>query len=212
MGFQTGINLSALNGDKDYNENKLRVGLSAYVFADIPLGYQNIVSIETGLAYSQQGMNHTLITNDISSTHTRNIKNKLDYIILPIYLKENLTNFYTKLGPYGAYLINVESSWKEVEERPGQVLNDTIGTNDEFIANVNDYDFGLSFGFGYIHYFDNVRRIRRRRGKRVIPVLQVDFKYNLGLMCIDKSGNVPNMNLRNRTFMIGLSISTVYNR
>jgi len=212
LGLQAGINISSLAGHKNYAENKPRVGLSAYVFTDIPLGYNTIVSIETGLGISQEGMNHTRIVEELASQTTTKVKNQLDYLVLPIYLKENFTNFYTKVGPYGAYLLQVKSENTSVTINANQTMPEETSTNEEFVKNANLYDYGISFGFGFIHFFDSSRNIRRRRGKRVVPVLQVDFKYNIGLHTIDSKGDTPDMNYKNRCFMIGLSITTVQNR
>ncbi len=134
-------------------------------------------------------MNHTRIIQDLASQTTTKIKNKLDYLIFPIYLKENLTNFYTKIGPFAAYLVNVQSTYKSTIINANQTLPEVSGSNEEFVKNANLYDLGISFGFGYIHFFENGRRRpRRRHGKRVVPVLQVDFRYNLGLKSIDANG------------------------
>lgn len=212
LGLQAGVNISSLAGHKNYAENKPRIGLSAYVFTDIPLGYNTIASIETGLGISQQGMNHTRIIEELASQTTTKVQNKLDYLILPIYLKENFTNFYTKLGPYGAYLVNVQSENTSVTINANQTMPEEKSTNEEFVKNANLYDYGISFGFGFVHFFDSGRNIRRRRGKRVTPVLQVDFKYNISLLSIDSKGDTPDMGYKNRCFTIGLTITSVQNR
>lgn len=212
MGFQLGFNASSLSGHKEYDENKLRYGLSAYAFTDIPLGRNSIVSLETGLSISQQGMRHQTTTDAIASTNILTVKNKLNYVVLPIYLKENFNNFYTKIGPYGAYLINVSSTWKNQEMQGTQLIEETEGTDGSFEQNTTPYDLGLSFGFGFIHFFEPGPGYYRRRGrKKTSPVLQVDFRYNMGFVSIDASGVDPSMNWRNRTFTIGLSISSVRN-
>jgi hypothetical protein len=212
MGFQGGINVAAFSGHKNYDENKPRFGLSAYVFSDIPLGHNSIVSVETGLAISQQGMNHTRITNDIASRNTLTVHNRLDYVYIPIYLKENFTNFYTKLGPYGAYLVNVKSRWKNVEEQSYKVISEDSGIDEDFAQNARPFDIGLSLGCGYIHFFEpGPRRYKGRGRKKLTPVIQIDFRYNIGFTSLDLSGNNPDMNFRSRTFTIGLSITSVRN-
>jgi len=211
-GFQAGVNISSLHGHKDYTENKLRLGLTANLLVDIPLDRVGFISLETGLGISQQGMKHTRITDSIASRTTLNVKNKLDYLVIPIYLKENFGNVYTKFGVYGAYLINVKSDWTSTKVQAGKTLPSQSGTNEDFITNANVYDYGISFGLGFITYLNQGRRIRRRRGKRVVPTLQVDFKYNFGLAKIDAVGNTPDMDFKNRVFMIGLTISSVPNR
>ena len=211
-GFQAGVNISSLHGHKDYDESKLRLALTANLLLDIPLDRVGFISLETGLGISQQGMSHTRTTDSIATKTTLNVKNKLDYLVMPIYLKENFGNVYTKFGVYGAYLINVKSDWSSVKKSAGTTQPELIGTNEDFISNANVYDYGLSFGVGFIKYLNQGRRIRRRRGKRVVPTLQVDFKYNIGLAKIDAAGNTPDMNFKNRVFMIGLTISSVPNK
>ena len=211
-GFQAGINISSLSGHKDYTDSKPRYCLTGNLVIDIPLDRVGFISLETGIGISQHGMRHTRVIEDIATKTTTEVENKLDYIVMPIYLKENFSNVYTKFGVYGGYLINVKSDWKSVTEQSGQALPAEKGSNDIFVENANVYDYGLSFGFGFINHLNQGRRYRRRRGKRVIPVLQVDFKYNIGLASIDAKGDTPDMNFKNRVFMIGLTLTTVPNK
>ena len=212
MGFQAGINISGFRGEQNFEETKPRLGLTGYVFTDIPLGRNSIVSIETGLRLSQQGNTTINVIDSISWTNTKTTHNKLNYIIFPLYLKENYSNFYTKIGPYAAYLLNAESRWANIETKgPTQIKPDYSGNDKKFEENVSKFDYGLSFGFGFIHFFDpNIYRNKRHRNKRT-PVLQVDFKYNLGLKSIDDSGKIDYMALKNHVFTVGLSITSVYN-
>jgi hypothetical protein len=216
-GFQAGFNLASLNGHKDYDENKPRIGLTANLLVDVPLSRNGFISIESGIGISQQGMRHTkieeAITNGIATKATTEIKNKLDYLVVPLYLKENFQNAYTKFGVYGGYLLNVKSDYSKIVEQSGIAGDTETGSNEDFVENANVYDYGLSFGFGFINYLNQGRRrFHRRRGRRTVPVLQVDFKYNIGLAPIDAAGNTPNMNFKNRVFMIGLTISSVPNK
>ncbi len=210
MGFQGGINASALSGSTSYDENKLRIGIHAYVFTDIPLGHNSIVSIETGLCYSQQGANHVKTTTTIGYKTETKYRDKLNYLVLPIYLKENYSNFYTKIGPYAAYLLSAEQKMKIQETKANVLLPDSTAYNENYAQNVSKYDMGLSFGFGFIHFFDPVRG-RRRNRKKGTPIMQVDFKYNMGLIKLDPTGKIPDMSLRNNTFSIGLSFTSVKN-
>ncbi len=212
VGFQAGINIASLNGHKDYDENKPRFGLTANLSVDVPLDRNGFISLESGIGISQQGMRHTRIVEGLATRTTTEVKNKLDYLVIPLYLKENFQNVYTKFGVYGGYLLNVKSDYTEVTETAGSAGTGISGTNEDFIANANTYDYGLSFGFGFINYLNQGRRIKRRRGKRVIPVIIVDFKYNIGLTSIDAAGNTPDMNFKNRVFTIGITISSVPNK
>jgi hypothetical protein len=214
FGLQGGINITSLAGPKSYTENKLRFGTSVYAFFDIPLGNFSIVSLETGLAVSQQGMTHIKYINNIGSRTTLTVKNKLDYILVPIYLKENLTNFYTKLGPYGAYLINASSQWHKEEIQSFKTISDSLTYDNNFVNNLKPFDLGVSFGIGYIYYFSqaNSKYKPRRRGRsKQTPVLNIDFRYNLGLFKIGKSDDIPDMGLRNQTFTLALTITSVRN-
>jgi len=107
-------------------------------------------------------------------------------------------------------LLSAESKWKSEKTIANVKKPETEGIDEEFADKVNKYDLGLSFGFGFVHYFDP-HTYRKRRGKKQTPVVQVDFKYNLGLMAIDPTKNIPDMNLRNHVFTIGLSITAVKN-
>ncbi len=211
MGFQAGINASALSGSTGYDENKLRLGLNAYVFGDIPLGHNSIVSIETGLGFSQQGANHVKTLTQIGLSTKLTVHDKLNYIVLPIYLKENYSNFYTKIGPYAAYLISAQEKWKKEETSANVFVKDTTGYNEDFANKVSKYDLGLSFGFGFIHFFDPVRGRNRRHRNRNTPIMLVDFKYNMGFIKLDPSGTIPGMSLRNNTFTIGISFTSINN-
>jgi hypothetical protein len=154
---------------------------------------------------------HVKTSSAIASTNVLKVHDKLSYLILPVYLKENYSGFYTKLGPYAAYRLSALSTWTNTESKANVFVAETNGTNDDFEKNASQYDFGLSFGFGFIHFFDpNTFRNRRHRNRRT-PVMQVDFKYNLGLTKLDQSGNIPNMDVRNHTFTVGLSITSVNN-
>gem|GEM_PF-5274113 len=211
IGFQAGINVSGLRGHKTYDENRPRFGLSGYLFTDIPLGRNSIVSVETGLCYSPQGSNHKTTTVDLASTNELEIHNKLNYIVLPVYLKENFSDFYTKIGPYAAFLVSSSSKWENSESVPGKETIVTSGTYEDFELNTSKYDLGLSFGFGFVHYFDpTIYRNKRHRNKRT-PVMQVDFRYNMGFTTIDATGTIPEMALKNHVFTIGISFTSVNN-
>jgi hypothetical protein len=201
-------------GPKNYEENKIRFGASAYAYIDASLGNYSILSIETGLCISQQGMTHITYINNVGSRTTLTVKNKLDYIYIPVYLKENMTNFYTKLGPYGAYLINASSQWHEEKIQSFKTIDDTSFYSNDFVNNLKNFDMGLSFGVGYIYYFSqaNSRYRPRRRGRsKQTPVLTIDFRYNIGLLKVGKYDDVPDMGIRNQTFTLGLSITSVRN-
>lgn len=214
FGFQLGTNLSSLRGQDNYDENTIRFSATAYVFAEVPLTSDGFISLETGVSYSPQGMKHMYEYPDPDGihNHTLHITNKIDYFVMPIYLKENFTNIYTKIGPYGAYLFNATSEIKDEKTKSFQIVETDNTTNEEFSENANMFDYGVSFGVGYIYYFDQLRRRRRRYGKRVVPIMQIDLKYNIGLRSIDSKGDTPNMDFKNRVFMIGITISSVYNR
>jgi hypothetical protein len=212
MGIQAGINLAGFRGEKNNDENKPRIGMNAYVFTDIPLGHNSIVSIETGIALSQQGNSYVKSYDSISYTNTKTTHNKLNYIIFPIYLKENYSNFYTKIGPYAAMLTSAKSEYSIVETKSTIQFKPTIsGNNKKFEDNVNKFDFGLSFGFGFIHYFDpSIIKNHHRRSKHS-PIMQVDFKYNMGFKTIDASNSIPDMALKNHVFSIGIIYTSVNN-
>jgi len=211
VGLQVGLNATSLAGSKDYDENKLRIGLSAYAYTDIALGKFSILSIETGLAVSQQGMKHIKTVDNVSSETTTTTWNKLDYIFVPIYLRENLSNFYTKIGPFGAYNISAKSKWRKEETRSFQLIGEPKeGYDINYQENVQPYDLGLSFGFGYIGFFQP--KARHYRGRRKLtPVVQIDFRYNMGFLKVGVDKTYPNMDVRNQTFTLGVSVTSVRN-
>jgi hypothetical protein len=212
IGFQGGINLSSLLGHKYYDENKIKVGVSAYLFTDISLGRNSIMSVETGLAISQQGMNHIKLYDSLTYSNELSVKNRLNYIYVPIYLKENMTNFYTKIGPYAGYLISAKSKINLKKTRSFKNIGDTTYYDGSFQQNVNPYDIGISIGAGYIHFFEpGIRRHRGRGRSKLSPILQVDFRYNVGLIKIGASADIPELKLMNQCLTIGLTLTSVRN-
>jgi hypothetical protein len=208
-GLQAGINLASLSGPKDYDENKLKIGISAYAYLDFPLGKFNSLSLETGMAISQQGMKHTKAVDNVASVTTTTTVNSLDYVIMPIYIKENFEDLYAKIGPYGAYCISAKSKWKSIETQSFQSISDPkTGHNADYENNVRPYDFGLSFGFGFINYF-KPRPGKFKFGRKLSPVVLIDFRYNIALVKIGLNDNVPNMQVRNQTFTLGITITSV---
>lgn len=205
-GFRAGFNIAALNGSKVYDDNTYRLGLNAYGFVNIPINY--IVSIETGLEYANKGMNHKSFLADTGATNTLSVRNRLDYITLPVYIKEDLTNFYTKIGPYGSYLINGKSLWKNIEEKAG-ILTETNGEYKDFIQEVRPYDIGLSFGFGFVYFLNKNKRKRRRGRRRTSPVVQLDFKYDISFLNIDPTGRNDALKLKNRVLTVGVIFTSV---
>ena len=90
-----------------------------------------MISVETGISYSMQGMQRTRVTKEGLSVTTTITNYNIDYLIVPVYLKENFTNFYAKIGPYGAYPINAIEKWKKSVNTSG-VITETPGSNIEF--------------------------------------------------------------------------------
>ncbi len=209
-GFQTGLNFSALNGHKNYDESSPRIGAAAYCLVDIPVSRSGFMSIETGVGLSQMGMKHKVYSEDVAMSKETKIKNMLDYVVVPLYLKENFSSIYTKFGVYGAYLINVKSKLTTTETKLGEVQEPVKSTDEEFAKNANPYDYGVSFGFGFIKQLKS-KRFRRRGGRRVLPTLKIDFKYNVGIAQISTEKK-PSMKLKNRVFMVGITFSSVPNR
>ncbi|RLD68754.1 MAG: hypothetical protein DRI95_02030 [Bacteroidetes bacterium] len=206
VGGHLGLNIASLSGDKNNDETLPRIGVSPYISLDFHINY--ILTLETGIAYSMQGMQRTRITREDLSVYTTETNYKIDYLIVPVYLKENFTNFYAKMGPYGAYLANAQELWEKTENASGLITN-TKGSNLDFKESITPYDIGLSIGFGYIYYFDNRRRRRGYRSRRTTRIMQVDLQYNLGLVSLDQSGNNPDLDVKNRVFSIGVSINSI---
>ncbi len=206
VGFQMGLNLAKLVGDEQNEDTRVRLGVAPYLSFDFPIN--NILIIETGISYSMQGMQRTRIEKTPTSVFTTDTKYQLDYVVIPIYVMENFEDFYAKLGPYGAYAVSAVEKW-EMNENTAGVITNTSGTNLEFPNQINLYDIGLSMAFGYIHYFDNRHRRRRFGRRRTTTVLQIDLKYNFGLITLDKTGNNSNLNFKNRVFTFGITINSI---
>jgi len=97
------------------------------------------------------------------------------------------------------------------ETQSYRVINEDSGSNTDFEQNVRPYDVGLSFGMGFVNFFKpGPGRYRGR--KKLVPVIQVDFRYNIGLMKIGLDNSVPNMEVRNHTFTLGVSITSIRNK
>lgn len=207
IGAQLGLNIANLPGDKEDEETLPRIGLCPYISLDFAVN--PMLTIETGIAYSMQGMQRTrTVQDDISVTKT--VTNyHVDYLVVPVYLKENFTNFYAKIGPYGAYPVNPVEKWDQ-SVRVAGVTTTTKGTNPNFKDAINQYDLGVSIGFGYIHYLSKNRARRHSRRKRTTNVIQLDLKYNFGLIPLDATGNNSDLNLKNRVFTIGISFNSIY--
>ncbi len=206
VGFQMGLNLAKLVGDEQNEDTRVRIGVAPYLSFDFPIN--NILIIETGISYSMQGMQRTRIEKTPTSVFTTDTKYQLDYVVVPVYVMENFENFYAKLGPYGAYALTAVEKWKMTENTAGVITN-TSGTNLEFPSQINMYDIGLSMGFGYIHYFDNHHRRRRFGRRRTTTVMQIDLKYNFGLITLDNTGTNSDLNFKNRVFTFGITFNSI---
>ncbi|MBN1252659.1 MAG: PorT family protein [Bacteroidales bacterium] len=207
IGIHAGLNAAALNGDKTFDENKLRLGINAYAFIDIPFNY--IVSLETGIEYANKGMHFESVIPALGSTNTIKVKYHLDYVVLPVYIKENFTNFYTKIGPYAAYLINSKSSWENTQEKGG-IYTVTTGVDETFQDDLRFFDGGISIGLGYIHYLEKKYRKRAGRSRRrKSAIMQFDLKYDIGFFNLDATGRNDDFKLKNRVFTIGISFTSV---
>ncbi len=210
VGFQAGANLASLNGHKNYNENSPRLGGAAFMLIDIPVMRSGFISIETGIGVSQMGMRHKTFREDLALARTVKIKNILDYAVMPLYVKENFSSIYTKFGIYGAYLLNAQSKLKIQETKLGVVQDPYEDIDNDFEKNANPYDYGVSFGIGFIKNLKS-KSFKRRGGRRVLPTMKVDIKYDVGIAQISTEKK-PEMRLTNRVFMIGITFSTVPNR
>lgn len=210
VGVQAGLNIAALNGHKDYDENKPRLGGAAFLLVDIPIDRAGFISIETGAGVSQMGMRHKITTESLASYKIVEIKNNLDYAVVPLYIKENFSSIYTKFGIYGSYLLNAQSKLSTTESKQGVLQDPVKSTDKDFAKNANPYDYGASFGFGFIKHLKS-KKFRRRKGRRVLPILKIDFKYNVGIAEISTEKD-PAMHLKNRAFMIAITVASVPNK
>ena len=206
VGFQLGLNMANLVGDEQNDDTKTRVGIAPYLSFDFPIN--NMLIIETGISYSMQGMKRTHIEKTTESLITTKTNYNLDYVVVPVYILENFEDFYAKIGPYGAYAVSPILRWSKSVNTAG-VITETKGTDLDFLKNINLFDAGLSIGFGYINYFDGRKRRHRHRRRRSTMVMQVDLKYNFGLVKLGKPGTSSDLNVRNRVFTLGITLNSV---
>ncbi|RLD76793.1 MAG: hypothetical protein DRJ10_12995, partial [Bacteroidetes bacterium] len=167
VGAHLGINMSSLSGDKNNDEVMNRIGISPYISLDFHINY--LISLETGVSYSMQGMQRTRVDKEGLAVTTTKTNYNIDYLVVPVYLKENFTSFYAKIGPYGAYPINAIEKWHKTVSTSG-VVEETNDTNPEFQSSITPFDIGVSIGFGYIHYLSNKKRRRSYRRRRTTSV------------------------------------------
>ncbi len=210
VGFQGGLNISTINGHKQYKDNSPRFGGAAFLLLDIPIDYLGFMSIETGLGISQTGMKHETFSEDLARSKRVKIKNILDYVVLPLYLKENFSSVYTKFGIYAGYLLNAQSKLTIIKAEKGVELAPVDSEDPDFKSRAKAFDYGISFGFGFVKNLKS-KQFKRRGGRRVLPTVKLDFKYNIGMAQLAAQKGT-NLNLKNRVFMVGITFSSVSNR
>ncbi len=117
-------------------------GLTLGINAAFPLNHQ--FELETGLNYTQRGirLQQTLFENSLLSPRLT-VNNNSHYLDLPLQLKYNLPGgFHILAGGRASYLMS-----NQLAGRAG-LLGLSAGHKIGFNGVINDFDWGLSGGFG----------------------------------------------------------------
>jgi len=191
--IRAGLNLSKLIGDYEYDYSKFRYGANAGFFVDKQFKLLEN-SVEVGIIYSQEGVKFQNLTPTFGKRTVYEVTHKLDYIIIPLCFKQMWGNLYTKFGPYGAYLLQANSSWKETVES-GFVDSVSTGTSVDFQSNLRKYNGGLVVGAGLLFPVG--------RGSS----FTVDFSYNFGLTLLSKDDLHPEFAFKTRVLQISIGLT-----
>ncbi|KIC96521.1 hypothetical protein OI18_00765 [Flavihumibacter solisilvae] len=160
-GFKGGINLSNFYND-DINDNNLKAGLNAGLFAKLPVSKG--FSIQPELLYSNKG-SKTKYDNVLMGKGE--VRTNLHYVELPVLGVFNIVpNFNIHMGPYISYLAAVN-----IRDMESDGSSDEIADLDA--DNFNRFDYGVAGGVGID-----------------LQNVSLGARYTIGLNEIGKSGSV----------------------
>lgn len=158
-GLKAGVNFSNMetNGATELNS---RMGFHGGGLAHIHMS--DHFAIQPEVVYSNQGA-------DIDELDSRY---KFGYINVPVMFQYMFKNgFRIETGPQAGFLI--------------KATRDDGNSESDIKDNINSFDFGWSFGLGYI--------TKSRVG--------IDARYNLGISDLNEN---PSLKYQNRVFQVGL--------
>lgn len=189
--LRAGVNLSKLSGSYQYEDGTSRIGLNIGGMLEYQFSTPDN-SLEFGVIYSQQGMKYSNTDATFGTRTVKEVVNNVDYLVVPIFLKQSWGDFYVKGGVFGGYLMNSKSSWTNTVNT-GTGSTQTSGTNSDFQSNLNKTDAGAIFGLGYVFPINDDLS------------LLFDVTYNWGLLAIGTDTNKhPELNMKNRTFQFSI--------
>lgn len=158
IGFKGGVLLSTITGDQAIDQYAKKIGPQIGVTGAV---YPHpMLSIRAELNYESKG----------GKFANHDMKMKLNYVTLPIYLKFNFTKdpeIYIYGGGYASYLISAKT------EGTYERLEDVESINEDILNHMNPYDVGVIGGLGV-----------QGRYNQWIDIF-LDFRYTLGFVNLD---------------------------
>jgi hypothetical protein len=162
LGIKAGVNVYTIHNDNNVDYDS-KVGFHAGLLSHIHMSKH--VAIQPEVVYSSQGAEYTVVNTET--------KIKLGYINVPVMVQYMFDNgFRLQAGPQVGFLVNAES--------------ETNNISTDISNNLNDVDFDLGVGVGYVHPASGIG---------------VDARYNFGIANINDNGNVKSVN---NGFQLGL--------
>lgn len=158
VGFKGGVLLSTITGDEAIDQYAKKIGPQIGVTGAVYL--HPMLSFRAELNYESKG----------GKFANHDMKMKLNYVTLPLYLKFNFTRdpeIYIYGGGYASYLITAKT------EGTYERLEDVESINEDILAHMNQYDIGVIAGLGV-----------QGRYNRWIDIF-LDFRYTIGFINLD---------------------------
>lgn len=129
IGFKAGVNGSSLYDDANAQDKETRIGLTAGIFAQIPLA-KGRMAIRPELLFTTKGGAYDLANGNRPDY-------KINYIELPLSLEYRLLGFINLHG--GAYAALLATGDGKIEGVPGTLAK----------ADFEDFDYGWHAGAGF---------------------------------------------------------------
>ena len=217
FGFSAGANFSNLIGRDKIDDSEPRIGLYGGVNIDIPLAYG--VYLEVGGFYSSQGVKvkideYQALKGGVNQQvhYTRTANKFVNYLHVPLSWKQSFGDVYTKLGPYVAMPLTVNSDWEEkkvyvaysdstnAEKTDGETIEKVKGNDGKFVNNLRQYDVGAALGIGF--------QTSISRGLDWF----IDASYKIGFFSIERTTDTSKKQIRNQCFTISTGIYFIQKR
>jgi opacity protein-like surface antigen len=182
FGVKAGLNGSTLTRGDGYeydNNEKMKVGFHAGVFANIPVSAK--FSIQPELLFSQLGSksdyNYRTSSGNYRRTQHYDYSTTLNYLTLPVMVQYNiLPQLYVEAGPEFGYLLGgkTKGDLTTIETTGNSVTIDHTEHVSKSISNdlFNRFNLGIGIGAGY--YFTQNFAVTARFTAGITEV----YKYN----------------------------------